>query len=106
MRKSLSAWALPVFGHPAVVHVEDQIVSMSVRVLLEEVTRIELQLCEALRLHQLLLGCAMPNSACVGLAVQRLQQFPDNRDSAIVKETFVGWWSYEKFPVVAFKCTL
>eukprot|EP00965_Chrysotila_dentata_P004241 137571-Pleurochrysis_carterae.AAC.1 len=48
----------------------------------------------------------MPDSACVGLAVQRLQQLPDNRDPAIVEEAFVGRRSYKDLSIVAFKCAL
>eukprot|EP00965_Chrysotila_dentata_P199981 6179709-Pleurochrysis_carterae.AAC.1 len=33
----------------------------------------------------------MPDSACVGLAVQGLQQLPEDRNSAIIKEAFVVW---------------
>eukprot|EP00965_Chrysotila_dentata_P076061 2513491-Pleurochrysis_carterae.AAC.1 len=48
----------------------------------------------------------MPNSACVGLAVQWLQQLPDNRNTAIIKEAFVGWRSYKDLSVLALECTL
>eukprot|EP00965_Chrysotila_dentata_P013020 429808-Pleurochrysis_carterae.AAC.1 len=58
---------------------------MAAAVFLEEVARIELGLCEALRLHELLLGRAMPDAHCVGLPVQRLRQSPHDRHTAIVE---------------------
>eukprot|EP00965_Chrysotila_dentata_P070268 2320856-Pleurochrysis_carterae.AAC.1 len=48
----------------------------------------------------------MPDSACVGLAVQGLQQLPDDRDSAIIKAAFVERRSYKDLPVVALERTL
>eukprot|EP00965_Chrysotila_dentata_P093882 3102602-Pleurochrysis_carterae.AAC.2 len=48
----------------------------------------------------------MPDFACVGLAVQGLQQHPDDRDSDIIKEAFVGRRSYKELSVVALEGTL
>eukprot|EP00965_Chrysotila_dentata_P085911 2834670-Pleurochrysis_carterae.AAC.1 len=59
---------------------------MAAAVFLQEVTRVELGLCEALRLHELLLGRPMSDAPRVGLTVQRLKQSPHDRHTAIVEE--------------------
>eukprot|EP00965_Chrysotila_dentata_P009938 323970-Pleurochrysis_carterae.AAC.1 len=78
-------------GHPAAVHVQYQIHSVSIRVFFVEVAGVERRLREALGLHKLLLCRAVPDSSCISLAVQGLQQLPDDRDTAIIEEVFVGW---------------